>query len=98
MQAERRLAWTRSGEEVPYDVLVVATGAKPEEAVPGAFTFRGTDDQHEYRTLMDESRPMELSRAIAFAVPSGTTWSLPIYELALITAARLRARRERRGA
>ena len=92
VQPERRLAWTRGGEEVPYEVLVLATGAKPEEAVPGSLTFRGTDDQHEYRTLMDEL-DRGVVETVVFAVPSGTTWSLPIYELALITAARLRAGR-----
>ena len=90
VQPERQLAWTRSGAEVPYEVLVVATGAEAEEAIPGALTFRGTGDQHEYRTLMDELERGALE-IVAFAVPSGTTWSLPIYELALITAARLRA-------
>ena len=90
VQPERRLVWTRSGEEVPYEVLVVATGAQPEEAVPGAFTFRGIGDQHAYRTLMDELDRGAVE-TVAFAVPSGTTWPLPIYELALITGARLRA-------
>ena len=32
--------YTRDGDYVPYDMLVVATGARSREAVPGALTFR----------------------------------------------------------
>ena len=90
IQPDRRMAWTESGEEVPYDVLVLATGAKSEEAVPGALTFRGNEDLHDFKQLIED---LERGRVetVAFAVPSGTTWSLPAYELALMTAARLRA-------
>lgn len=87
VQPERQLAWTGSGKEVAYDALVVATGARGDEAIPGALTFQGVDDRHEYRKLMTALERRDIG-TIAFAVPSGTTWSLPIYELALITAAR----------
>jgi sulfide:quinone oxidoreductase len=87
----QHLAITRSGVGVSFDLLVVTSGAEPEEAIPGALTYRGAEDREELRTLIDALEHDGSGRSIAFAVPSGTTWPLPIYELALITAARLRA-------
>lgn len=76
---------------VPYDVLLVACGAVPSVAVPGALTFRGPADSDKIRELLAEIAAGAVKR-IAFAVPSGAVWSLPIYELALMTAAHLAAR------
>jgi sulfide:quinone oxidoreductase len=87
----QHLAITRSGAGLSFDVLVVTSGAEPEEAIPGALTYRGVDDRDALRALMDEFEHAGDGRVICFAVPSGTTWPLPIYELALITAARFRA-------
>jgi sulfide:quinone oxidoreductase len=85
----QRVALTLSGASVPYDVLAVTSGAEPEEAIPGALTYRGAEDSERLRTLIDEFQGDGGGRSIAFAVPTGTTWPLPIYELALITAARI---------
>jgi sulfide:quinone oxidoreductase len=87
----QRVALTRSGASVPYDVLVVTSGAEPEEAIAGAFTYRGAEDNRRLRTMIDEFQGEGGGRSIAFVAPSGTTWTLPIYELALITAARIHA-------
>ena len=89
VRPKQRVALTLSGVSVPYDVLVVTSGAEPEEAIPGAFTYRGAEDSERLSTLVDEFQGDGGGRSIAFAVPSGTTWPLPIYELALITAARI---------
>ena len=40
-----RVAFTATGEAIPYDMLVVATGARGEEALPGALTFHGWRDE-----------------------------------------------------
>jgi sulfide:quinone oxidoreductase len=74
--------------EIPYDVLLVAVGAVPTPAVPGALTFRGPADTDRIRTLLAEIAAGDVRR-VAFAVPWGAVWSLPIYELALMTAAHL---------
>jgi sulfide:quinone oxidoreductase len=87
----QHIAMTRSGVGVLFDALVVTSGAEPLEAIPGAFTYRGADDRDALRTLISRFERDGGGHTIAFAVPSGTTWPLPIYELALITAARLRA-------
>jgi sulfide:quinone oxidoreductase len=86
VDAGRRLVDTSAGGSVPYDVLLVACGASPTAAVPGALTFRGAADTDRIRALLDEIAAGEVTR-IAFVVPRGAVWSLPVYELALMTAA-----------
>jgi sulfide:quinone oxidoreductase len=88
---EKRLATTRNGDAISYDALVIASGAGPQEAVPGALTYSGESDREALRTMIGEFEHEGVGKTVVFAVPSGTTWPLPIYELALITAARLRA-------
>ena len=85
VDADLRLATTKSGAELGYDALLVATGAKPVEAVPGALTFRGPADVEAFSALLDELRAGSLQR-VAFVVPGGVAWPLPLYELALQTA------------
>ena len=88
---DQSIARTRNGEEIFYDVLLIASGATPEEAIPGALTYRGVADRDALRAMIGEIEGADGKPSIVFAVPSGTTWPLPLYELALITAARLRA-------
>lgn len=87
IDAVRREATTSVGQ-VAYDVLLVAVGAVPVPAVPGALTFRGPADTASIRALLDEIAVGDVRR-VAFAAPWGAVWSLPIYELALMTAAHL---------
>jgi sulfide:quinone oxidoreductase len=68
-----------------YDVLLIATGARPREAVPGALTFRGDVDVSRMRGLLSDV-DRGLVKRLAFALPGGATWPLPLYELALLTA------------
>ena len=76
------------GEERAYDSLVLAVGVHARESVPGAVTFRGTSDEHDFSTLLKRASSGRVRR-LAFAVPAATTWPLPLYELALLTAAYL---------
>jgi sulfide:quinone oxidoreductase len=84
-----RIARTSHGAEIGYDVLVVACGALPRPALAGALTFRGPADSDAFRGLLDDASSGSV-RSLAFAVPSTATWPLPLYELALLTATRLR--------
>ena len=85
VDTQRREAHTSVGD-LPYDVLLVACGAVPAVAVTGALTFRGPADTDRMRRLLEEISAGAVRR-VAFVVPSGSVWSLPIYELALMTAA-----------
>ncbi|MBD0330277.1 MAG: CBS domain-containing protein [Thermoleophilia bacterium] len=88
VDADRRLAHVATGGAIPYDALLVASGAVPVAAVRGALTFRGPADTERVSALLDELASGSVER-VAFAVPWGATWSLPAYELALLTAAHL---------
>ena len=88
VRADERAAELAHGPDVPYDSLVLAAGAVPEDAVPGALGFRGPADSERLRQLLDEVEAAG-SGTIAFVHPGGTGWPLPLYELALLTAKEL---------
>jgi sulfide:quinone oxidoreductase len=90
IDAWRHVAHTTRNVELEYDVLLVACGALPLPAVPGATTFRGAADAEKMAAVLGELVSGEAS-SLAFVVPWGATWSLPAYELALLTAAHLGA-------
>ncbi|MFL5931531.1 MAG: CBS domain-containing protein [Gaiellaceae bacterium] len=85
VDAVRRHARTTS-DTLEYDALLVASGAQPRAAVPGAVTFRGPADTQRIEQLLADIDRGEIQR-LAFVVPSGAVWTLPAYELALMTAA-----------
>jgi sulfide:quinone oxidoreductase len=82
-----RVVWTEDGLELGYDALLLALGASAEPALRHGITFWGPGDAEAVRGLVQDVEG-GYSRRVAFVVPSGTTWSLPLYELALLTAAR----------
>ncbi len=86
-----RVAVTAGGRRIAFDALVIATGAVPRAALPGALTFRGRGDVPALRGVLDDLLEGR-ARSVAFALPSERTWPLPLYELALMTAGRLRER------
>ena len=88
---EARIAHTESGAEVPFDALLLAIGASTEPALPGALTYRGMRDNEKIRELLHAAEHGEVGQ-IVFAVPTSIQWSLPIYELALLTATELKER------
>ncbi len=90
VDVDRHVARTEAGARLSYDALLIACGAVPTAAVPGALTFRGAADGVRFRELLDELERGDVSR-VAFAVPWGAAWPLPIYELALMTARRVAA-------
>jgi len=90
VEPERHVAVT-DGEELSYDILVVAVGAVPTSAVPGALTFGGPAEAHDVAAILDRVERRELRRLV-FAVPAESTWSLPVYELAMMAAVDLRGR------
>jgi sulfide:quinone oxidoreductase len=65
--------------------LLVATGARPTAGVPGATTWRPGGHADVYGGLL---RDLEegYGKSVAFVVPSGFSWPLPAYELALMAA------------
>jgi sulfide:quinone oxidoreductase len=91
VDAERREVRTAAGATLPYAALLLAIGAGRRSALPGAITFSGARTSSDVRRLLREAEQGTLRRLI-FAVPPGVTWSLPAYELALMTSAHLAER------
>lgn len=79
--------YTSLGRTLDYDALVVAPGVRAHDGVPGATTFGGPSEARVIQMLL-EDLSSGLVRRVVFAVPTGVSWTLPIYELALLTAER----------
>jgi len=81
-----------SGTSASYDALVLAVGARARAGVPGALTFRDQRDSRRLAALIDELEATAAARVV-FAAPTGVSWTLPLYELALLASSEL-ARRD----
>jgi sulfide:quinone oxidoreductase len=88
---DAHVARTSQGAEMEYDALVVACGALPRPWLHGALTFRGPADSDAFQELLGAAESGRVS-SICFASPATGMWPLPLYELALQTAAHLAAR------
>jgi sulfide:quinone oxidoreductase len=91
VEPDRSIVRTRDGADLSYDALLLALGARPRVAVPGALTFRGPEDSTALSTLLDQALAGAV-RSLVFAVPAGASWPLPLYELALLARAFLNER------
>jgi sulfide:quinone oxidoreductase len=88
-----RLVLTETGDSIPNDALLIAVGGRQAAAIPEALTWWPMGDRTAFaRMLTDLERGA--AGSVAFVVPPQCVWSLPAYELALLTARRL-ARRGR---
>lgn len=85
VELERRIVHTGSGEELPFDALLVAVGARPRAVIDHARTF---DDAHADDLLRGLVQDIEggYVKKIAFVSPPGPVHPFPLYELALMTA------------
>jgi sulfide:quinone oxidoreductase len=71
----------RDGSRIPYDALLLALGARSVPAFDHGVTFtRGAFDE-----VLQDVRA-DFAGELTIVVPSGVLWSLPAYELALMTA------------
>ena len=82
---------TQSGAVRPYDSLLIAIGAHLRIGVPGALTLAAPGFRQEFAGVLDDVERGHVRR-LAFAAPAGIGWLLPLYELALLTAAHLAER------
>jgi sulfide:quinone oxidoreductase len=83
-----RTVTTRAGDTLNYDALVVACGAQPLPPPRGRTAFGGSPtDQERFHGIVQDVEGGYLRR-IAFVVPEGRSWPLPLYELALMLSER----------
>ena len=85
VEPDRHRIALRRGETVLYDSLIIAVGARRCAWLPGGLDFRGAADVSSFRELLAQLERGQLAR-LAFAAPPGNGWTLPTYELALLTA------------
>ena len=88
VEHQRGVVVTKDGYELPYDMLVLALGARPDREwhADGVLTFRDGRDGPSYRLLLHQLREGWVNK-LAFVKPTGPTWPMPLYDLALMTAA-----------
>lgn len=86
-----RVAYTHGGSRLHYDILALATGARRVKPFDGALTFgTGVDASQPLRAIVADVLARGAAASVAFALPAPSTWPLPLYELALLTAHELR--------
>jgi sulfide:quinone oxidoreductase len=85
IDAQAHTVTTGAGESIGYDSLLLAIGARPEPAYRHAITF-GAEGAPEALTGLLSDLELGYAKRVAFVVPSTVTWSLPLYELAVMTA------------
>ena len=80
---------TRASGDLPYDALLVATGARRVQSLDRAVGFGGALDVPAVEHVLDLVRRGAVERP-AIVVPPAAAWSLPAYEVALRAAGNAR--------
>lgn len=88
VEHDRHRVVTRDGDEIAYDRLVLALGAHADRewTAEEVLTYHDGRDGPNYRLLLHQLRDGRFD-TLAFVKPPGATWPLPLYDLALMTAA-----------
>ena len=90
VDVDARKVHAESGDELSFDALLLALGARESSPYEHAHVFSDLDAGQSLREIV---REIELRRlkSVAFVLPHWPVWPLPLYELALMTAARARS-------
>jgi sulfide:quinone oxidoreductase len=85
VDAPRREIGLTDGQSLGFDALVIAIGARAVARVEHATTWWPGGDPDTFGGLL---RDLEegYTKRVAFVIPPGAVWPLPLYELALMTA------------
>jgi len=84
---DARVVGTGGGQTLEFDALLVAVGARQVPAYPHVGTFSDAEADETYQGVVQDVEG-GYAKSIAFLVPEGPVYPLPIYELALLTAER----------
>jgi sulfide:quinone oxidoreductase len=86
VERDDRVVHLQSGDELPYDRLVLAVGAFPSPAYEHGVCFERAHAAEAFDDVLADLRSGVAER-VAIVVPPGCAWTLPAYELALMVAA-----------
>jgi sulfide:quinone oxidoreductase len=84
---ENRIAHTKGDEQLEYDALVLALGAKATPRYRHAVTIDAAHMDEILHGIIQDVEAGHIKR-LAFVAPGRMAWPLPLYELALMTAGR----------
>jgi sulfide:quinone oxidoreductase len=84
-----RIVHTTGGQELPYDALLLALGGQERKPNSDVVVFTDHTTEHLYREIMKNIESGVMT-SLALVEPSGPSWPLPLYELALLTAKQAR--------
>jgi sulfide:quinone oxidoreductase len=87
VDARSRVVRTSGGGTFAYDALLVAVGGVQQLPYPRALTYGAPGAEERMHGLIQDVEAGYVKR-VAFVVPPGASWPLPLYELALMTAER----------
>jgi sulfide:quinone oxidoreductase len=88
VEPDERIVTLTDGTRLEYDALLLATGVDRRPAIRGVSTFAGASDAPAFKSFAGSLSRGAYER-VAFIVPPGPTWPLPVYELALQAAMQL---------
>jgi sulfide:quinone oxidoreductase len=80
-----------NGESLAYDYLLIAVGGRFRPALEGVTTFPSHGEPFSVDAVLD--RAEQKDHRLAFIVPRGASWPLPLYEIALMSQRRAAQRR-----
>ena len=78
---------TDDNAEIPFDALLVAVGARMVPPFENATVFTDLTADEQYHGLVQDIETGYV-KSLAWVLPDGPVWPLPLYELALMTAER----------
>jgi len=90
VEPDARFVTLGDGTRLDYDALLLATGVVRRPAIHGVSTFAGAADAPAFKSFVG-ALCRGAYRRVAFIVPPGPVWPLPMYELALQAATQLRS-------
>jgi sulfide:quinone oxidoreductase len=89
-----RAAHTSGGQKLAYDALLLAVGGRQSVPAEGMEVFTSRSADSGYPAIVHDMESGTIG-SLAFTVPDGPSWPLPLYELALLTRQRSRDRKIR---
>ena len=91
VRPEERSIELGDGKELDYAYLLVAVGGRFRPALEGVTTFPSGAEPFNADAILD--RAERTGHRLAFIVPGGASWPLPLYEIALLSQRRAAQRR-----